>query len=86
MARIQTIEPDQAPWWLRLVYRMAGNEVRKLTGKAELGDTLRIMARTPRLLFATLFMEMGQAGSLGLSPKLKALASLRVSTIVGCPY
>ena len=69
-----------------MVYTTLGREIKKLTGKSDFGETLKIVAHAPRLLFATIFMEMGQAGSSGLSPKLKSLASLRVSTIVGCPY
>ncbi len=86
MARIQTIESEHAPGWLRLIYRIAANEVKKLTGKAAIGDTLKLTAHRPRLLFGTLMMESGQLASTALSSKLKALASLRVSTIVGCPY
>ena len=86
MARIQIIETKQAPWWLRLVYRMAGNAVGKLTGKADIGDALKLVAHRPRLLFGTLMMESGQLDAKALPANLKALASLRVSTIIGCPY
>lgn len=86
MARLQTISFQQAPWWLRGIYRLAANEVKKLTGKAEIGDTLRLTAQRPRLLFGLLMMESSQAGAMLVPTKLKVLASLRVSTIVGCPY
>jgi hypothetical protein len=86
MARVQTIENQQAAWWLRLVYRMAGNTISKLTGKADIGDALKLIAHRPRLLFGTLMMEMGQGQSNAVPATLKTLASLRVSTLVGCPY
>ena len=86
MARVQTLEGKNAAWWLRLIYQIAGNEVKKLTGTAKIGDTLKLTAHRPRLLFGLLMMESGQLAASALSPKLKSLASLRVSTIVGCPY
>ena len=86
MARISGITPQQAGWLLRLFYKMVQGQTQKLAGKADLAESLQITAHRPWLLMGVGMMEMAQMSSQALPAKLKSLASLRASTLIGCPY
>jgi hypothetical protein len=49
-------------------------------------EPVKITAHHPSLLRAYGQMEQGQAGARTVPDSLKTLASLRVATLVGCPY
>jgi alkylhydroperoxidase family enzyme len=75
------IEPPRRESWLaRIAYGFA----RQATGKVP--DPLRIVARRPRLLFATVVYEWAIARTPKLQPRLKVLAGLRASSLAGCPF
>lgn len=49
-------------------------------------DPLRIFARRPRLMFATILYEWAIAETPKLPARLKFLAGLRASSLAGCPF
>ena len=77
-ARIEP--PRRASWLARLAYWYT----RRMTGKVP--DPLRIVARRPRLMLATIVYEWAISRTPKLGPRLEVLAGLRVSTLVGCPF
>ena len=77
-ARIEP--PRRTPWLARLAY----GYTRRMTGKVP--DPLRIIARRPRLMFATIVYEWAISKTPKLDPRLKMLAGLRASTLIGCPF
>jgi alkylhydroperoxidase family enzyme len=72
--------PRRYPWWARLAFRAAERSV----GQAP--DPWRITARRPRLLLATIAFEWAIRKTPRLRTRLKMLAALRVSSLVGCPF
>ena len=86
MARMSGLEPQQAGWYTRLVYWLVKRSVGKITGHSRLVEPVKITAHHPRLLKAYGQMEMGQAAATSVPAALKTLASIRVSTLVGCPF
>ena len=86
MARISGLEPQQAGWLTRLIYRFTRRSLRKLTGKDSLPEPVKIVAHQPALLRAVGRMEMAQAAMRTVDHRLKVLAGLRVSTLAGCPF
>ncbi len=80
------IPPTKAGWLLKLVYHAVIDQTQKLTGKADLAESIQITAHQPWQLFGVLMMEMAQASAKACPPHLKSLASLRTSTLIGCPY
>ena len=80
------IPPTKAGWLLRVVYKAIVNQTKKLTGKVDLAESIQIAAHQPWQLFGVLMMEMAQASAKACPPRLKSLASLRTSTLIGCPY
>ena len=86
MARINGVEPQQAGWLTRLVYRFTRRSLRKLTGHDQLPEPVKIVAHHPALLRAVGRMEMAQGSAHTVDRKLKVLAGLRASTLAGCPF
>jgi hypothetical protein len=86
MARIHLIRDEEANLLLRTVFVMARRVTKRLTGKAILGAPIRAHAHRMGLLFGMSIMEGAQGGAATVPAHLKALASLRVSTLVGCPF
>ena len=86
MARINGLEPAQAGWLSRLVYWFTRRSLRKLTGQDRLPEAVKIVAHHPALLRAVSRMEMAQGAARTVDRKLKHLAGLRASTLVGCPF
>jgi 4-carboxymuconolactone decarboxylase len=80
------LEPQQAGWYTRLVYWLVRRGIGKLTGSSRLVEPVKITAHHPRLLKAYGQMEMGQAAATSVPVTVKALASLKVATLVGCPF
>ena len=75
------MEPPRRTSWLA---RLAYGYTRRMTGKVP--DPLRIVARRPRLMFATIGYEWAISRTPTLSRRLGVLAGLRASTLVGCPF
>ena len=86
MARMKGVEPHEAGWFTRLVYWFVKREVNKLTGRPRLLEPIKVAAHHPRLLRALGQMEGGQAAARSVPAALKSLASLKVATLVGCPF
>lgn len=86
MARMNGLEPKQAGWYTRLVYWFVRRSVGKVTGKSRLVEPVKMTAHHPRLLKAYGQMEMGQAAADSVPATLKILASMKVSSLVGCPF
>jgi hypothetical protein len=85
MARINGIEPQQAGWLTRQIYRFTRRTFRKLTGQDRLPEPVKIVAHYPALLRAVGRMEMAQGAANTVDRKLKVLAGLRAATLAGCP-
>ncbi len=86
MARMSGLEPHQASWYTRLVYWLVRRGIGKLTGSRRLVEPVKIAAHHPRLLKAYGQMEMGQAAATSGPASVKALAGIKVATLVGCPF
>jgi len=86
MARIKGIEPRDAGLMTRLVYWFVERKMRQVTGKARLIEPIKVMAHHPRLMKAVGQMETGQAAAQSVPGGLKALASVKTSMLIGCPF
>ncbi len=86
MARINGMEPQKAGWLTRLLYWFTRRSLRQLTGQDRLPESVKIVAHQPLLLRAVGRMEMAQGTARKVDRGLKILASLRASTLVGCPF
>jgi 4-carboxymuconolactone decarboxylase len=86
MARMGGLEPEQAGWFTRLVYWFVRRSIAKVTGQSRLVEPVKVAAHHPRLLRATGSMEQGQAAAHTVPAPLKALAGVRTSSLVGCPF
>jgi hypothetical protein len=86
MARIAGVESNQAGLMTRMLYRLVRRKMRALTGTDRVPEPIRVTAHHPRLLMALGQMEMGQAAAKSVDPALKTLASLKVATLIGCPF
>ena len=86
MARMQGVEAHEAGWLTRLIYWFVKREVNKLTGQPRVLEPIKVTAHHPRLLKALGQMEGGQAAAKSVPSALKSLASLKVATLVGCPF
>ena len=86
MARINGLEPQQAGWSTRLVYWFTRRSFRQLTGQDRLPEPVKLLAHQPALLRAVGRMEMAQGAARTVDRRLKLLASLRASTLAGCPF
>ena len=49
-------------------------------------EPLRVMARTPLVLFGHSMMEAGLEYSRHATAKHKELAAIRAATLIGCPF
>jgi 4-carboxymuconolactone decarboxylase len=86
MARMNGVEPHQAGWYTRFVYWLVRRGIGKITGSRRLIEPITITAHHPRLLKAYGQMEMGQAAATSVPAAVKALADIKVATLVGCPF
>ena len=86
MARMPGVEPHEAGFLTRIVYWFTRRALGKEVGQARLIEPIKIAAHHPRLLKAYGQMEMGQRAAATVDVGLKTLASIRVATLVGCPF
>jgi 4-carboxymuconolactone decarboxylase len=86
MARMNGVEPHQAGWYTRLVYWFVRRGIGKLTGRRQLVEPVKITAHHPRLLKAYGQMEVGQGAATSVPAPLKALAGIKVATLIGYPF
>jgi hypothetical protein len=86
MARILGVEPKQAGLLTRLLYYFTRRAIRQVAGKERLPDSVKIAAHHPALLRAVSRMEMAQGSAHTVDHRLKVLAGLRASTLIGCPF
>jgi hypothetical protein len=80
MARIAGVEAERAGWFVRFIYWM----VRRKLGRVVL--PIKITAHHPRLLRSLGEMEAGQMAARSVEASLKSLASVKVATLIGCPF
>ena len=59
MARIQSVEPENANILVKFIYRIAKGNVGKLTGRKELIEPVKVFAHHPRVLMAMGMMDGG---------------------------
>jgi 4-carboxymuconolactone decarboxylase len=86
MARMQGVEPHEAPWLTRVMYWFVKRALHKVTGNARVPEPIKITAHHPKILRAVGEMERGQAAATSVPAGLKALACIRTATLVGCPF
>ena len=86
MARIPDVAPTNASIFTRIVYAIAGREIRKKTGRAEVIEPIRTMAHHPRLLFGIGQMDLGVEAAKSVPDRIKHLAMLQAARMVGCPF
>jgi hypothetical protein len=80
LPRIAGIEPTQANLFTRLTHWMT---------KRQIGHTiqpLKVTAHRGRLLWANGQTELAQMKMHSLEGTLKELASIKVATLIGCPF
>ena len=80
MPRISGVEPKQAPWHVRIIYRSA----RRAIGQVPAG--MKILAYYPALLRQFVKMSALQHKGGTVPPRLKRLAMLKTAMLVGCPF
>jgi len=86
MQRIKGLEPNEAGWWTRLVYWFIKRAMKKITGRPSLPEPAKVTAHSWPLLKAVGQMEQGQTAANSVPKSLKVLASLKTSTLTGCPF
>jgi hypothetical protein len=67
-----------------LITRIIFFLTRRRVGKVP--TPMQVMAHQPALLMGYARMELAQAKLSRVPPALKSLASIRTSTLLGCPY
>jgi len=80
MARIEGVSDDEAGFITKRVFRMAA----KATGHVP--DPLRIMAKSGGTMFGAGLFQTAFEKATRVDVKLKTLASLKVSSLVGCVF
>ncbi len=80
MARIQGVDESKASWLTRFVYLQA----RKRLGKVP--EPLKVTAHHPAIFKGNGAFEFALERSRLVQNKLKALAEIKASTMVGCPF
>lgn len=80
MPRINGVEPQQAPWHVRLIYWFA----RRSIGQVPAG--MKILALYPALLRQFVKMSALQHKKGTLPTRLKRLAMLKTAMLTGCPF
>ena len=86
MARMQGVEPSEAGWFTRLTYWLVRRKTGQITDQRVVVEPIKITAHHPRLLRALGHMEMGQGAARSVPALLKALASIKAATLIGCPF
>ncbi len=80
MARLSTIERNQAPWHLRWFYGM----MRRMFGK-ELTPA-KMQMRLPGLIWGAAAMEIGLSRKRRVSMRYSQLGKVRAASRIGCPF
>ena len=84
MARISGANPRQQGWlsglFTRIVYSMTKRKLGKIVAPVQ------ITAHHPKILWGYGQMEQSLLSSRRVDTALKDLATLRVATLVGCPF
>jgi len=80
MARIEGVSDREAKLMTRVVFRGAKGRVGKVT------EPLRIMAKSPPIMWAAGLFELGLARGKSVDSRLKALASLKAASMIGCVF
>jgi hypothetical protein len=86
MARIKGVEPHEAGLFTRFVYWLVRRKVGAIAGHPRVVEPVKITAHHPRLLRAYGDMERGQEAATSVPTRLKTLASIQTSMLVGCPF
>jgi hypothetical protein len=84
MARISGAPVNQGGPIRRLFVRIVYSLTRRRVGHVIM--PVQVNAHHPKILWGYGQMEQSQLGSRLVDHKLKALAELRVATLVGCPF
>ena len=84
MARIQGAEPSRLGLFGGLLARLVYMLTRRKLGRVVV--PVQVTAHHPRILWGYGQMEQSLLSSRRVDVALKDLASLRVSTLVGCPF
>jgi hypothetical protein len=80
VGRIEGIEPAKAGLFTRIAYWLAKKKV------GEVPAPLTIYAHNPWVMRAYGAFEMTMQRASRAPPRLKALASIKAGTLVGCPW
>ncbi|HRI64312.1 MAG TPA: hypothetical protein PK156_08735 [Polyangium sp.] len=80
MARMEGVLPERAGWFARLGYFFA----RKKIGRVP--DPMTIYAHNPWVLCAYGNFELGMEKASRVDKRIKALASIKAGSIVGCAW
>jgi hypothetical protein len=80
MPRFAGIEPSRANLFTRAVYWMTKRQIGRVI------EPVKVTALQPRLLWASGQMEYAQLKMHSVDETLKALAGIKVATLIGCPF
>ena len=80
MARIAGVPKARASWLTRIVYRMSARMFQKLP------EPVTIAAHNAPIFKAYIGYEYFLAKAKRVEPRLKALAGVKASTMIGCPF
>jgi 4-carboxymuconolactone decarboxylase len=88
MARIRGVSAREAGPLVRLGYRFARRQLRRLSGRApeRMLEPIEMYAHLPGLLRGYARLEQATAGLRGVDDRLKVLAELKVATLTHCEY
>ncbi len=88
MARIPAVRPSDAGLKTKLILRVGPKMMEKLTGRRpENGmEPIALYAHAPALLGGILKLEQATAKANRVESRLKILAQLKASTVIGCEY
>ena len=84
MARIEGVDPGQQGFFQGVFTRIIYALVKRKVGRVVM--PVRIVAHHSKLLWGYGQMEQSLLGSRLVEAALKDLASVRVATLVGCPF
>ena len=84
MAKIQAADPSQLGFFGGLLARVVYALTRRKVGRVVM--PVRITAHHPQILWGYGQMEQSLLSSRKLDASLKDLATLRVATLIGCPF
>jgi hypothetical protein len=80
MARIDGLTPQRASWWQRLGFWYARRRLGKIP------EPMAVSAHQPWIYGGYAAFELALDRSRRAPAKLKALAALKSSALVGCPF